>query len=163
MEIDLSVIITHMNRDDILAVAKVHSQQFPRQHNSSLWISCNFSAFPRIMLFIARDEKGHVVGYIQWIQKSGFRKESVIELEQIAVLKKHQGNGIGTKLVKESLSFIKDYLNDSNSILKSVLVTTRTDNAAAQALYKKALGAEEIAVIKGLYSHDEVIMLVHGI
>lgn len=61
-------------------------------------------------------------------------------------------------MIKESLSLIKDYLRGSGSILKAILVSTRTDNAA-QALYKKALHAEEVAVIKNLYSHDEVIMI----
>lgn len=147
-----------MHHDDIDAVAKIHAQEFPRQHNSRGWISCNFAAFPRIMLFVARDEKDNVVGYIQWIQKSGFRKESVMELEQIAVLKNHQGKGIGSKLIKESLNHIKTYLADSQANLKAVLISTRTDNDA-KALYKKALGAEEIAVVKDLYSADEVIML----
>jgi ribosomal protein S18 acetylase RimI-like enzyme len=147
-----------MHHDDIDAVAKIHAQEFPRQHNSRGWTSCNFAAFPRIMLFVARDEKDNVVGYIQWIQKSGFRKESVMELEQIAVLKNHRGKGIGSKLIKESLNHIKTYLADGQANLKAVLISTRTDNDA-KALYKKALGAEEIAVVEDLYSADEVIML----
>lgn len=158
----MPVIVTHMHHDDIDAVAKIHSQEFPRQHSSLIWISCNFAAFPRIMLFVARDEKDNVVGYIQWIQKSGFRKESVMELEQIAVLKNSQGKGIGTKLIKESLNHIKIYLADSNSNLKAVLVSTRTDNKA-QELYKKTLATEEVAVIKDLYSGDEVILLAKNI
>jgi len=158
----LSVIVTHMHHDDINSVAKIHAQQFPRQHNSHGWINCNFVAYPRIMLFVARDEKDNVVGYIQWIQKSGFRKESILELEQIAVLKNYQGKGIGMKLIKESLNHIKTYLDDSNSNLKAILISTRTDNQA-KAWYKKTLGAEEIAVIKDLYSADEVIMLVRYI
>ena len=151
-----------MHRDDIEAVANIHSQQFPRQHSSAKWVSCNFSASPRIMLFVARDEKDQVVGYIQWSQKSGFRKESVIELEQIAVDKNYQGIGIGTKLINESLKLIKDYLEDTDSTLKAVMVSTRLDNAA-QELYKKALGAEVVAVINDLYSHDEVIMVARDV
>lgn len=147
-----------MHHEDIEEVARLHAQAFPRQQNSVDWIKCNFAAFPRVMLFAARDEKDQIVGSIQWIQKSGFRKEPVIELEQIAVIQNQQGKGIGTQLIKESLSLIKDYLRDSGSILKAILVSTRTDNAA-QALYKKALNAEEVAVIKNLYSHDEVIMI----
>lgn len=147
-----------MHRDDIDEIARLHAQAFPRQQNSLDWIMCNFAAFPRIMSFVARDERDQIVGYIQWIQKSGFRKESVIELEQIAVIQNQQGKGIGTKLIQESLSLIRTYLRDSGSILKAILISTRTDNAA-QALYKKALNAEEVTVIKNLYSHDEVIMI----
>lgn len=151
-----------MHHEDIDAVAKIHAQQFPTQHSSLKWIGCNFVAFPRIMMFVARDEKDKVIGYIQWIQKSGFRKQAVFELEQIAVMKNYQGKGIGTKLIKESLSHIKTYLSDSNSNLKAILVSTRTDNPA-QALYKNVLQAEEIAVIPDLYSHDEVIMLAKNV
>lgn len=151
-----------MHEEDIHAVAKVHAKEFSRQKDSVRWISCNFAAYPRIMMYVARDEQDNVIGYIQWIQKSGFRQESVVELEQIAVLEKHQSKGIGTLLIKQSLEYIKDYLADTNSILKAVLVTTRTDNSA-KSLYEKVLKAKEIAVIKDLYSHDEVIMLANEV
>ena len=157
-ENNLPVIILPMHSDDIEAVAKIHAQAFPRQRDSSGWISCNFAAYPRIMLFVARDENDKVIGYIQWIQKSEFRLESVVELEQIAVNKLHQGCGIGALLISKSLVHIKDYLSDSHSTLKAILVSTRTDNEA-KALYEKALKAKEIAVIKDLYSHDEVILM----
>ena len=151
-----------MHEEDIDAVAKVHSEQFLRQKDSLKWIGCNFAAFPRILMFVARDEKDKVIGYIQWIQKSGFRQQSVIELEQIAVFKAQQGKGIGSLLIEQSLKHIKDYLADTSSILKAILVTTRTDNQA-KALYEKTLKAKEIAIIKDLYSHDEVIMLANDV
>jgi ribosomal protein S18 acetylase RimI-like enzyme len=158
----LPVIILPMHEDDINAVAKVHSEQFPRQKNSVKWISCNFAAFPRILMFVARDEKDKVVGYIQWLQKSGFRQQSVIELEQIAVLKSYQHKGIGTLLIEKSLRYVKECLADTNSNLKAILVSTRTDNLA-KSLYEKVLKAREIAVIKDLYSHDETIMLANDV
>jgi ribosomal protein S18 acetylase RimI-like enzyme len=158
----LPIIILPMHEEDIHAVAKVHAKQFARQKDSIRWISCNFAAYPRIMLFVARDEQDKVIGYVQWIQKSGFRQESVIELEQIAVLEKQQGKGIGTLLIKKSLEYIKDYLADTNSILKAVLVSTRIDNSA-KSLYEKVLKVQEVAVIKDLYSHDEVIMMTHEV
>lgn len=151
-----------MHEEDIHAVAQVHAKEFTRQKDSIRWISCNFAAYPRIMLFVARDEQDNVIGYIQWIQKSGFRQESVIELEQIAVLKKQQSKGIGTLLIKKSLESIKEYLADTNSALKAVLVSTRTDNSA-RLLYEKVLKVQEVAVIKDLYSHDEVIMMASDV
>jgi ribosomal protein S18 acetylase RimI-like enzyme len=151
-----------MHEDDIDTVAKIHAEQFPRQKDSAKWISCNYAAFPRIMMFAARDEKDKVIGYIQWIQKSGFRQQAVMELEQIAVLKNQQGKGVGTLLIEKSLQFIKKYLTDTDSNLKTILVTTRTDNSA-KSLYEKVLKAKEVAVIKDLYSHDEVIMVASGI
>ena len=75
--------IRSMRVEDLLNVAKVHREAFPRQLHSEQWISCNFNAYPRIRFFVAEDE-GTILGYVQWIEKSGFRKEVVLELEQIA-------------------------------------------------------------------------------
>ena|SRR3990167_327810 len=150
--------IRHMSNDDIKDVSFVHSEAFNRQLASRKWITCNFNAYPRIMMFVAVDEMNKIVGYIQWLQKSGFRKETVVELEQIAVLPAFQGKKIGTELINCSLKFIKEYLVTQNSILKSIMVTTRTDNLA-QKLYKKTLGVEIVATIKNLYSADEVVMV----
>jgi ribosomal protein S18 acetylase RimI-like enzyme len=151
-----------MHIEDVEAVAEIHTQAFPRQENSWKWINSNFAAFPRIMIFVARDEKDKIVGYIQWIHKSGFRKDAVMELEQIAVLKPNQGKGIATQLIQESLIDVKNYLDDNKSTLKFILISTRTDNKA-QELYKKILGAQVISIIQDLYSADEVLMLAKGL
>jgi hypothetical protein len=59
------VIVLPMNHSDITAVSWIHSQAFLRQKNSEQWVSCNFKAFPRIMMFVARDGKDQVIGYVQ--------------------------------------------------------------------------------------------------
>ena len=68
---NMAVIILPMHEEDIIAVSKIHSAEFSRQTNSEAWVRSNFSAYPRIMIFVARDELDKVVGYIQWIHKSG--------------------------------------------------------------------------------------------
>jgi ribosomal protein S18 acetylase RimI-like enzyme len=156
------IIILPMHAEDTGVVAKIHAQAFSRQHSSEQWISSNFAAFPRIMIFVARDEQDKVIGYIQWIHKSGFRQDTVIELEQIAVLKTKQHQGIATKLIQESLTRVKDHLRDNQSVLKSILISTRSDNHA-QELYKKVLGAQVIATLTDLYSADEVLMLAKSL
>jgi ribosomal protein S18 acetylase RimI-like enzyme len=152
------ITIRAMSEEDIEAVALVHAQAFSRQFGSMKWITCNFSAYPRIMMFVAVNELNQIVGYIQWLQKSGFRKETVIELEQIAVLPVFRGKNIGTKLIIKSLKLVKEYLTQQNSILKAVIVTTRADNTA-QHLYERTLGAKATVIIKDLYSHDEVVLI----
>ncbi len=125
------------------------------------WVSCNFSAFPRMQYFVAITQKGprkEIVGYILWVEKGGFRKESVWELEQIAVKKAFQGNGIGGELIEKSFLEIKNYLKKRKSFLKLVEVTTGTDNQA-QKLYRKTLGAKKECIIKNFFRSNEAIMI----
>lgn len=146
---------------DLDGIAKIASENFSGFKNikdARRWVRCNFSTFPRAHYFIAKGHFGEVSGYIFWIEKGGFRRESVWELEQIAVKKTYQGQGIGTHLVKESLSQIKEHLKKRGSVLKLVEVTTGTNNKA-QNLYKKILGAKPECVIKNFFRGDETIMI----
>ena len=122
-----------------------------------LWFRCNFNAYPRMQYFVA-DVDGKTVGYILWMEKGGFRQESVWELEQIGVLSAYSGRGIGTKLILESLKQIEQYLEKRKARLKLVEVTTGVDNRAQQ-LYKKTLHAKPSCIIKQLFRGDEVIMI----
>lgn len=151
------MIIRSMRNEDISNVAKVHGEAFPRQLLSEKWIACNFNAYPRTKYFVAED-KEKIVGFVQWIEKSGFRKEVVLELEQIAVLSSKQKQGVGSSLITQSLKMIKDELNQREASIKHILVTTRTDNEA-QKLYKNVLKAEPVVVIPNLFSADEVLLV----
>jgi CubicO group peptidase (beta-lactamase class C family)/GNAT superfamily N-acetyltransferase len=152
--------IRSMRTHDLLNASKVHREAFPRQLHSEEWITSNFNAYPRIRLFVAEEDET-ILGYVQWIEKSGFRKEVVLELEQIAVLPSQQKHGIGSLLISESLILIKEELNQRDAIIKRVLVSTRTDNEA-QKLYKKVLNAQPEVVISNLFSGDEVLMIARN-
>jgi len=147
---------------DIENTSKVHKAAFVRQKMSKEWIESNAKAFPRVQYFVAENQDNEIVGYIHWSQKSGFRSEVVLELEQLAVLPKYHGKGIGTKLIKESLPQIKSHLAKRDATIKHIVVTTRSDNYA-QELYKKTIGAEVEATISNLYSADEVFMIARNI
>ena len=151
------MLIRFMNVTDLSSVAQVHRQAFTRQKKSFEWLQCNLNAAPRFLNFVAivNDE---IVGYIIWVQKSGFRSEAVLELEQLAVEPSFQAQGIGRKLITESLPLVKVSLAENGSSLKHILVTTRADNFA-QKLYKDTLGAEVETTISNLYSADEVLMI----
>jgi ribosomal protein S18 acetylase RimI-like enzyme len=144
------------------AVAHMHKVCFPRQQLSADWVRCNFQCYPRVQLYVAKNSQGEIVGYIQWIQKSGFRQQVVLELEQFAVLPEYQGQGMGYALITKSLPMVQRELQARGASLKHILVTTRADNQS-QRLYKKALNAEIEAVISNLYSHDEVIMVARDV
>jgi ribosomal protein S18 acetylase RimI-like enzyme len=150
-----------MNSEDLVPAAKVHQSTFPRQKNSFEWLQCNLNATPRFLNFVVIN-KNQIVGYIIWVQKSGFRSEAVIELEQLAIIPHSQGKGIGRKLINHSLTLVKEHLAKNDSVLKHILVTTRADNIAQQ-LYKETLGAEVEATISNLYSADEVLMIARNV
>ncbi|MEZ9301106.1 GNAT family N-acetyltransferase [Vibrio splendidus] len=150
-----------MTKADLDGAALVHQAAFVRQQNSLEWLQCNLNASPRFLNFIVESE-GEIVGYIVWVQKSGFRPEAVLELEQLAVLPSAHGRGFGRKLILDSLPQVKHQLAKQGSTLKHVLVTTRADNFA-QKLYQSTLGAEVETTISNLYSTDEVLMIARDV
>ena len=153
--------VRKMTLGDVNSVAAVHASTFPRQSDSKDWITCNFSAYPRIQYFIA-EKDDEIIGFIEWLQKSGFRKEAVVELEQLGVKPTKQRQGVGRILIEKSLVMLSDQLSSRGSTLKHVIVTTRADNDA-QNLYKSALNAQVEATITNLYSADEVLMIARNV
>jgi len=149
-----------LQKKDIADVAGIASQHFGGMNKieeSVEWVCCNFRAFPRMQYFVAK-EREKIIGYILWVEKGGFRRNAVFELEQLAVLKEKQGNGIGTLLIEQSLEEIKVFLQERGSKLRLVKVTTGAENKA-QHLYKKSLGAVPAAVLVDFFHGDEVIMI----
>ncbi|EGU33814.1 GCN5-related N-acetyltransferase [Vibrio sp. N418] len=150
-----------MEQSDLTAAAEIYQATFVRQSHSLEWLQCNLNAFPRYMMFVAQSDN-EILGFITWAQKSGFRREVVLELELLAVKPSCQGKGVGKKLIVDSLPLVKTLLANKDAVLKHVLVTTRADNYA-QELYKNALGAEIEATISNLYSADEVLMIARNV
>ena len=156
-----ALIIRFMEKKDLNDASLVHKEAFVRQRLSREWLECNLNAFPRFLSFVAEVDHS-IVGYITWSQKSGFRPEVVLELEQIAVLPKHHGLGIGRDLIQESLPLVKAQLAAQDARLKHIVVSTRADNHA-QKLYKTTFGAKVEATISNLYSADEVFMIARNV
>ncbi len=155
------MLVRCMTGQDLSDVATVHKAAFPRQFNSYEWLQCSLNAAPRFMSFVVEVD-GQIAGYIIWVQKSGFRCEAVLELEQLAVSPEHQGKGLGRALILDSLLQVKNQLQQHGTTLKHILVTTRADNFAQQ-LYRETLGAEVEATIPNLYSADEVLMIARNV
>lgn len=154
------ITIKRAKKIDLKKIAQIASENFSglkKIEDARRWIGCNFLAFPRIQYFVAK-ENNKIAGYVEWMEKGGFRENSVWELEQIAVAKDFQGQGIGTQLVEKSLLEIKKHLIKRGSVIKAIEVTTGTENRA-QGFYKKTLGAEPECVVKNLFRGDEVIMI----
>ncbi len=155
------LVIRRAVAQDIWPAAKVHELAFPRQTFSHDWLDCVFRSFPKSQLFVA-ERAGEIVGLIFWTEKSGFRKEAVVELEQIAVHPNKQSIGIGTQLIMQSLPLVAEKIAERGAKLGHVLINTRVDNYS-QELYRKTLGARPAAVVSGLFTADEVFMVAHNI
>ena len=108
------------------------------------------------VLVVEDDRK--IAGFIEWMQKSGWRQEAVLELEQLAVDPRHQGRGLGRLLIERSLPLVANQLAQRGAKIKHVMVTTRADNFARR-LYSSTLNARVEATLENLYSADEVIMI----
>lgn len=148
----MAVIVLPMHESDIAEVSKIHAKLYLNQINSKSWIKCNLNAYPRIMIFVARNEQDKIVGYIQWAQKNGFTKQSYFELEQLAVTKDKNQNSIEKLLFEKSLEYIQKYLSDSKSVLKSIVISTCVGTCLFidQELLKK----HEIKLYQNLFSDE---------
>jgi ribosomal protein S18 acetylase RimI-like enzyme len=150
-------LVRRAKQSDIEAIAAIHREAFPRQHESETWVRATLAAAPRMLVFVL-EYQASPVGYIFWAQKSGIRPSAVVELDQVAVLSRFQGMGFGECLVKESLALVKSELSANHQTMKSLIISTRADNQA-QRLYVKVLGAKIVATIENLYSATEVLMV----
>jgi ribosomal protein S18 acetylase RimI-like enzyme len=141
---------------DLDSIAAIHRESFVRQSRSLEWVTATANSYPRTRYFVA-EYGADIVGYVVWTEKSGFRTEAVVELEQIAVLSLFRDRGIGRALVR-SLIDVDGALRARYARVKAVSLTTRSDNRARH-LYQSSLGAKVQATITDLYSGDEVVMV----
>jgi ribosomal protein S18 acetylase RimI-like enzyme len=109
------------------------------------------------MLYWVAEDRKEIRGYILWVEKGGFRKEAVLELEQIAVDAAFRRKGIGTTLVRESLKGLRSILHDRGSSLKLIEVTTGTEQGAVD-FYRRTLGAELVARLPDVFRGDEIVL-----
>lgn len=152
--------VRRMREGDINQVVKIYLQCFKGMREfktARKWITLRHNSFPASQYFVGTLGK-KIVGYIQWVELGGFRKNAVIELEQIAVSPDYQGRGIGEKIVRESLKQVSFYLRRRRSTIKLIKVTTGTTNRA-QKFYKNILKAKQVAVIPDFFRSDEAILV----
>jgi hypothetical protein len=159
---DSNILVRRMLDSDILDVARIHQLAFPRQTFSKEWIECAHKSFPMSQCFVAEDAAG-IVGFVIWTEKSGFRKEAFVELVQGGVDPDRQGTGICTLLVSQSMRLLSAKIAERGAVLKNIIVNTRADNEFALRICKNVLGAQEVAVISGIFTADEVYLVARDV
>ncbi|OTG81541.1 GNAT family N-acetyltransferase [Acinetobacter sp. ANC 4648] len=148
-------IVRKANQSDLDDITEIHHKSFVRQSASKQWIESTLAAYPRYFCYLIENEK--TCGYIFWAQKSGFRAEVILELDQIAIHPDFQGLGLSKILIVESLKNVEKELSVKNQKIKSVLVSTGVNNFARK-IYEDLLNANEVAIITDLYSSPEVYL-----
>ena len=121
------------------------------------WVEANWRAAPRMQYWVATVSDA-VVGYILWMEKGGFRREAVVELEQVAVQSERRGQGVGEALIRESLNGLRKGIRERGARLKLVEVTTGSEQGAV-GFYARVLGTESVARIPDLFRGDEFILI----
>ncbi len=145
---------------DLGAIAEIGAEAFSGLRpvdRARDWVRACAAAAPRMEYWVALRD-GRVVAYILWMEKGGFRVESVWELEQIAVRASERRLGIGAELIRRSLHGIEEELARRGARLKLVEVTTGTEQSAVE-FYRRTLGAEVVAKLPAFFRGDELILV----
>lgn len=154
-------IVQQIQHSDIKHVAQIHEEEFPNDGDkfaqSQQWIYSKFLGWPVNRYYIAVN-KDEIIGYILYTEIGGFRKNCVLELEQLAVAKVWQNQGVGTQLIDESLIQVASILANEKRNIKLVEMTTGVTNEV-QRLYNKTLGAVVECRKKEFFDEDEVVMI----
>lgn len=153
----MNTLVRRANESDIAAIAGVHGDAFPRQLDSKEWVRATLAAYPRMLAYVLIHD-AQLAGFVFWAQVSGFRRNAIVELDQLAVLSKLRGQGFGERLIEESLALVKSQLDANQQTVKALLAKTASDNKAQQ-LYGRVLGVKPVAEIDGLFAKPEIVMV----
>lgn len=155
------IIIRQMLPSEIKAVAHIHREVFPNDGDtyaqSKQWIYSKFLGWPVNRYYVSTNND-EIIGYILWTEMGGFRKNCVLELEQLAVAIVWQNRRVGTQLIDESLIQVASILANEKRNIKLVEITTGVTNEV-QSLYNKTLGAVEECRKQEFFDEEEVAMI----
>jgi ribosomal protein S18 acetylase RimI-like enzyme len=146
--------------EDLDEIASVGSEAFSGLRPTAegrRWVEACWRAAPRMQYWVAV-VSGTVVGYILWLEKGGFRRDAVLELEQVAVRSTLRGQGVGEALIRASLDGLRRALHARGAKLKLVEVTTGSEQGAV-GFYARVLGTEVAARIPDFFRGDEYILI----
>lgn len=145
---------------DLEGIADIGSESFSGLRPlaaATRWVRACWAAQPRMRYWIA-ERLGTPVAYILWMEKGGFRKDAVVELEQIAVRPSLRGRGVGGELIRRSLDELTRLIESEGRRVKVIEVTTGSEQGAVE-FYRRILGAEVVAKLPGIFRGDEFILV----
>lgn len=141
---------------DLESIGNIYRECFPNEESHHEWIMACFRSAPKGKYYVIEID-GKMAGYILWCVKNGFRKSTIVELEQIGVSPSFSGKGVGRYLVSESINKFTLHVNQLGYEIGALLVTTSEGNYAEN-LYISTLGVERSCTIKNYGSGNETIL-----
>jgi ribosomal protein S18 acetylase RimI-like enzyme len=146
--------------EDLDEIASIGSEAFSGLRpapEGRRWVEACWRAAPRMQYWVAVRPEG-VVAYILWLEKGGFRRDAVLELEQVAVRSALRGQGIGEALIRTSLDGLRRALHARGAQLKLIEVTTGSEQGAV-GFYARVLGTKVAARIPDFFRGEEYILI----
>lgn len=141
------IVLRPAQERDLPAIASINALVFlgdRDQPDAALeWASCWFRAFPLCQYFVIEVD-GAIAGYAGWQIHGGFhRSEPVIELDQVGVNPKYQGRRLATRLMRECMYQLVDWIKQKNDRIEShvtFVVWGYSLNFNAISVYAKEFG-----------------------
>ncbi|UXD21511.1 30S ribosomal protein S18 [Ignicoccus pacificus DSM 13166] len=157
------VTIRYATERDLPQVVLINRKELPENYPYSFF---EYILFTNPKFFYVAEINGKIVGYLM-AQKEGrgrillnpipeiTKEEPTIHLLSIAVLKKYQGKGIGSQLVKK---LIEEALKEG---IRYIYLEVRVSNERAQKLYEKH-GFKKVKRLAHYYmdGEDAYVMLI---
>ena len=106
------VILRRAQERDLESIARINAEVFlgdrDRPESAREWVECLWRAFP-LYQYLVVESGGELAGYAGWQLHGGFhRAEPVIELDQIGIDSKFQGQRLAPQLTHYSMLELAD-------------------------------------------------------
>lgn len=103
---------------DIKKIAAINTSVFlgdrDRLESAYEWVQCWFTAFPLYQYFVIEMD-GELAGYAGWQIHGGFhRAEPVIELDQLGIDKRYQGQKLAPHFMRECMRELVEWMQQKN-------------------------------------------------
>lgn len=132
-----NVLVNSYNVKDIKEGVEVFKNETAKQHH-----------------WIVAEDKGKIIGIATWILH-GLPKHQLAELDRIAVLPEHRGQGIARPLFEALLKDCKEFYKKHKSKLRKMYILTHYDNVRAHRFYEKLGFAHETTLKQHYYENKD--------
>lgn len=141
------IVVRRAIEADMERIASINMSVFlgdrDRLDSALEWVLCWFRAFPLYQYFVVEVD-GELAGYAGWQVHGGFhRAEPVIELDQLGVDRKYQGQKLAPYLMRECMRELVEWIQQKNDRIEShvtFIVWGYTFNFNAMSVYAKQFG-----------------------